>query len=42
MKAALESLIDQMISSGILFEEAVNEFEKQFILKVVEIGRAHV
>ncbi len=35
MKAELESLVDQMISRGILFEEAVKEFEKKFILKVV-------
>ena len=35
MKAELESLVDQMITRGILFEEAVNEFEKKFILKVV-------
>lgn len=36
MKADLENLIDQMISRGILFEEAVSEFEKHFILKVVD------
>ncbi len=35
MKAELESLVDQMITRGILFEEAVKEFEKKFILKVV-------
>lgn len=35
MKAELESLIDEMITRGILFEEAVKEFEKKFILKVV-------
>jgi len=35
MKAELESLVDQMITSGILFGEAVKEFEKKFILKVV-------
>ena len=36
MKADLENLIDLMISRGILFEEAVSEFEKHFILKVVD------
>ncbi|MFM8393893.1 MAG: helix-turn-helix domain-containing protein [Acidobacteriota bacterium] len=36
MKADLERLIDQMISSGILFEEALREFEKQFILRVLD------
>ncbi len=35
MKAELESLVDQMISRGILLDEAVKEFEKKFILKVV-------
>jgi DNA-binding protein Fis len=36
MKADLERLIDQMIGSGILFEEALHEFEKLFILRVVD------
>ena len=36
MKAELENLIDQMISRGILYEEAVREFEKQFILNVLQ------
>lgn len=35
MRAELEKLIDEMISQGILFEEAVGEFEKRFILNVV-------
>lgn len=35
MKTELELLIDQMITRGIFFEEAVKEFEKNFILKVV-------
>ncbi len=35
MKADLDRLIDQMISSGILFDEALREFEKQFILRVL-------
>jgi DNA-binding NtrC family response regulator len=35
MKAELEYLVDQMITRGILFDEAVKEFEKKFILKVV-------
>lgn len=35
MKAELEALVDQMIIRGILFEEAVQEFEKRFILSVV-------
>ena len=39
MKAELEALIERMINGGILFEEGVHEFEKQFILKVVERHR---
>jgi len=35
MKTELELLIDQMITRGIFFEEAVKEFEKNFILKVL-------
>ncbi len=39
MNADLDNLIEQMISGGILFEEAVGEFERRFILKVVERHR---
>ena len=35
MKSELEALVEQMMAGGILFEEAVKEFEKHFILKVV-------
>lgn len=35
MKAEMEALIEQMIARGILFDEAVQAFEKQFILNVV-------
>ena len=35
MKAELESLVEKMISGGIYFEEAVKEFEKQFIYQTV-------
>ena len=36
MKMELEAIIDQMIAHGILFDEAVREFEKNFILKVLD------
>ena len=36
MKDQLEELINQMIDKGLLFEEAVSEFEKKFILKALE------
>ena len=36
MKMELEAIIDLMITHGILFDEAVKEFEKNFILKVLD------
>ncbi len=36
MKDQLESLVSQMVDKGLLFEEAVYEFEKKFILKAME------
>lgn len=36
MKDQLESLVNQMIEHGILFTDAVSEFEKRFIKKVLE------
>ena len=35
MKDEMDQLIDRMINGGILFEEATQAFEKQFILKVL-------
>lgn len=36
MKDQLESLIGQMVERGILFDEAVGEFEKKFIRRVLD------
>jgi DNA-binding protein Fis len=36
MRDQLETLIGQMIERGILFGEAVSEFEKRFIKRVLE------
>ena len=36
MKSELEALVEKMIVGGVLFEEAVKEFEKHFILRVVD------
>jgi DNA-binding protein Fis len=36
VKDQLESLIGQMVDHGILFEEAVTEFEKKFIKRVLD------
>lgn len=37
MKNEMDQLIDRMINGGILYEEALQEFEKQFILKMLSL-----
>lgn len=36
MKSRLEALVSEMVERGILFEDAVAEFEKHFILSVLK------
>jgi len=36
VKDQLEALIGQMVERGILFDEAINEFEKKFIKRVLD------
>ena len=36
MKSRLEALVTEMVERGILFEDAVKEFEKHFILSVLK------
>ena len=36
MKSTLEALVKEMVEKGILFEDAVAEFEKHFILLVLK------
>lgn len=36
MRDQLEALVHQMIEHGILFDEALREFEKRFIKRVLE------
>ncbi len=36
MRDQLEALVGQMVERGILFDEAVNEFEKRFIKNVLD------
>jgi hypothetical protein len=36
VKDQLEGLVIQMVDRGILFEEAVGEFEKRFIKRVLD------
>jgi DNA-binding protein Fis len=39
VKEQLEALISQMVERGILYDEALTEFEKKFIRKVLERNR---
>jgi DNA-binding protein Fis len=39
VREQLESLINQMVEKGILYDEALTEFEKKFIRKVLERNR---
>jgi Fis family transcriptional regulator len=36
MKDQLEGLVSQMVERGILFDEAIGEFEKRFIKRVLD------
>ncbi len=36
MKDQLEALVGQMVERGILFDEAVGEFEKRFIKRILD------
>lgn len=36
MKEQIEALVGQMVERGILFDEAVGEFEKRFIKRVLD------
>jgi DNA-binding protein Fis len=36
VKDQLETLVGQMVERGILFDEAVNEFQKRFIKRVLD------
>ncbi len=41
MKEELESLVGMMVERGILLEEALTEFEKKFIRRVLEHSRGN-
>ena len=41
MKDQLEALVGQMVERGIQFDEAVNEFEKKFIKRVLDRFRGN-
>ncbi len=41
MKDQLESLVNQMIEHGILYLDAVSEFEKRFIKKMLETNKGN-
>jgi Fis family transcriptional regulator, factor for inversion stimulation protein len=42
MKNRLEALVIEMVEKGILFEDAVAEFEKHFILSVLKRTRGNL
>lgn len=41
MKEQLESLVGMMVERGILLEEALTEFEKKFIKRVLEYAKGN-
>jgi Fis family transcriptional regulator, factor for inversion stimulation protein len=41
VKEQLESLVGMMVERGILLEEAITEFEKKFIKRVLETSRGN-
>ncbi len=41
MRDQLEGLVSQMVERGILFEEAVGEFEKRFIKSVLDHSKGN-
>jgi Fis family transcriptional regulator, factor for inversion stimulation protein len=41
VKEKMEALIVQLIDQGLLLEEALSEFEKKYILKVLEKNRGN-
>jgi len=41
VKDQLEALVNQLVERGILFDEAVGEFERRFIRKVLETHRGN-
>ena len=41
MRDQLESLVGQMVERGILFDEAVNEFEKRFIKRALDRSKGN-
>lgn len=41
MKDQLEALVAQMYESGILYDEAVREFKKRFIMNVLRLNRGN-
>ncbi|HYV06018.1 MAG TPA: helix-turn-helix domain-containing protein [Blastocatellia bacterium] len=42
MKSSLEALVTEMVDKGILFQDAVAEFEKHFILSVLRKTRGNL
>ncbi len=41
MRDQLEALVGQMVDRGILFDEAINEFEKRFIRRALDRSKGN-
>lgn len=42
MRDIMESLINQMVDQGIFYSDAVSEFEKRFIKKILETNNGNL
>lgn len=41
MKDQMEKLIAELVEGGVFFQDAVSEFEKRFIKRVLDVHRGH-
>ena len=41
MKDQMDKLVTQMVEAGVFFQDAVSEFEKKYIRKVLELSRGN-
>ena len=41
MKEQMERLISEMVSAGVFFQDAVSEFEKRYIRKILEVSKGN-
>ena len=41
MKDQIDKLVTQMVDAGVFFQDAVSEFEKRYIRKVLDVSRGN-